>query len=75
MSEAAGATVGAGLESLLRIGDVAKALNVSRRTLERLVSAGGFPGPDKRVGVIGLWQPATVRAWISGEAAPKPKRR
>jgi excisionase family DNA binding protein len=75
MSEATGAAVGAGLESLLRIGEVAKVLNVSQRTLERMIAAGAFPGPDRRSGAIKLWKPATVRGWIDGEPAPKPKRR
>ena len=75
MSKAAGAMVGAGLESLLRIGDVARVLNVNQRTLERMIAAGTFPGPDRRTVAIKWWKPSTVRGWIDGEPAPKPKRR
>jgi predicted DNA-binding transcriptional regulator AlpA len=51
---------------MLRIDEVAAAIGVSRRVLERERSAGRFPGPDKVVGKMPLWSVATVRAWVQG---------
>jgi predicted DNA-binding transcriptional regulator AlpA len=49
-----------------RLGDVAAALGISRRTLERERSAGRFPPPDLTIGRMPLWRPETIRAWIEG---------
>lgn len=75
MGKAIEATGGTTLETLLRIGDVAKVLNMSRRTLERMISAGAFPGPDKRPGAIKLWRPSTVQGWIEGKPVERPRGR
>jgi predicted DNA-binding transcriptional regulator AlpA len=48
----------------LRVDDLAVALGMSRRTIERLRSAGRFPAPDLRVGRIPLWRPETIRTWL-----------
>ncbi len=50
-----------------RIADLAAALSISRRLLERERSAGRFPAPDLHVGKTPLWRPETVRAWLSRE--------
>jgi predicted DNA-binding transcriptional regulator AlpA len=50
----------------LRFNDVAKALGVSRRTLERERSAGRFPKPDLTIGRMPLWGPETIRRWVEG---------
>jgi predicted DNA-binding transcriptional regulator AlpA len=57
----------------LRLGELAKALGISRRTLERERSAGRFPMPDFKIGKAPLWRPGTVQAWIEeqSEAARK----
>ncbi len=49
----------------LRLDEIADSLGVSRRTLERLRSAGRFPAPDRVVNRMALWRPATVDAWLS----------
>jgi hypothetical protein len=49
-----------------RVEDVARALGVSRRVLERERSAGRFPPPDLTIGRMPLWRPETIRAWIDG---------
>jgi hypothetical protein len=55
----------ASIERLLwRLDQVAHALNVSRRVVERERSAGRFPRPDLVVGRMPLWKPETIRAWI-----------
>ena len=52
-------------ESLLRPCDVARTLNIGKRTLERWLSSGQFPRPDIKAGKkISLWRPRTVQAWI-----------
>jgi predicted DNA-binding transcriptional regulator AlpA len=48
----------------LRKRDVASAIGVSVRTLERLAAAGKFPTPDARCGKAPLWFPATISAWL-----------
>ena len=49
-----------------RLDEVAAALGISRRTLERERSAGRFPRPDLRVGKSPLWRPETIRHWVEG---------
>jgi predicted DNA-binding transcriptional regulator AlpA len=48
----------------LRLGELAKSLGVSRRTLERERSAGRFPPPDLMIGKAPLWKPETMRRWM-----------
>jgi predicted DNA-binding transcriptional regulator AlpA len=50
----------------LRLDEVARALGVSRRAIERERSAGRFPKPDVTIGRMPLWRPETIRAWIEG---------
>ncbi|MBX6316696.1 MAG: transcriptional regulator, partial [Isosphaeraceae bacterium] len=38
-----------------RLGEVARALGTSRRTIERQRSAGRFPAPDLHIGRAPLW--------------------
>jgi excisionase family DNA binding protein len=45
--------------------DVARLLGLSRRWIERELSAGRFPAPDLRCGRRILWRPETVRAWVA----------
>lgn len=49
-----------------RLSDIAKALGVSRRTIERERSAGRFPTPDLHIGKAPLWRPQTIREWVEG---------
>jgi predicted DNA-binding transcriptional regulator AlpA len=48
----------------LRLDEVARALGVSRRSIERERSAGRFPKPDLHVGRMPLWKPETLQRWI-----------
>jgi predicted DNA-binding transcriptional regulator AlpA len=52
----------------LRLDDLAAALGVSRRALERERSAGRLPRPDLVIGRMPLWRPETIRAWIAEDA-------
>jgi hypothetical protein len=52
------------VEPMLSIADLAAMLNASRRTTERLKSAGKLPKPDLHVGKMPRWKPETVRSWI-----------
>ena len=55
------------IEPLLSIEDLAAVLNVSRRVVERMRSAGRLPKADLTLGTrIPRWQAATIRAWIAG---------
>jgi predicted DNA-binding transcriptional regulator AlpA len=49
-----------------RLDELAAALGVSRRALERERSAGRFPKPDRIIGRMPLWTPETIRRWIEG---------
>ena len=53
-----------------RLDDVAEALGISRRALERERSAGRFPRPDLTIGRMPLWRPETIRTWIEGGGRP-----
>lgn len=50
----------------LRLDEVAKALGVSRRAIERERSAGRFPIADCHIGKCPLWAPETIRRWVEG---------
>jgi predicted DNA-binding transcriptional regulator AlpA len=50
----------------LRLEEIATALGVSRRAIERERSAGRFPKPDRVIGRMPLWRVETIRAWIGG---------
>jgi predicted DNA-binding transcriptional regulator AlpA len=58
----------------LRLDELAAALGISRRTLERERSAGRFPAPDLRIGKMPLWRPETIRAWIERESERSQRR-
>ena len=51
---------------LWRLAEVAKALGMSRRTIERERSAGRFPALDLHIGKAPLWRPETIRRWVEG---------
>lgn len=50
----------------LRLDELAQALGISRRAIERERSAGRFPRPDLTIGRMPLWRPETIRQWIEG---------
>jgi predicted DNA-binding transcriptional regulator AlpA len=55
----------ADLEPLLRMADLARVLNCSRRGVEQMRSAGRLPRPDLHVGNRSpRWRPQTIRDWI-----------
>jgi hypothetical protein len=45
----------------LRVDEVADALGVSRRIIERERAAGRFPKPDKHIGRCPLWRVETIK--------------
>lgn len=49
----------------LRLDELAAALGVSRRSIERARARGAFPKPDARLGRVVLWKPETVAAWLA----------
>jgi predicted DNA-binding transcriptional regulator AlpA len=51
-----------------RLNEIAQAIGISRRTLERERSAGRFPPPDRMVGKAPLWRPATLESWLSDQS-------
>jgi predicted DNA-binding transcriptional regulator AlpA len=48
-----------------RLDEVAAALGVSRRLIERERSAGRFPKPDLTIGRAPLWTRETLTAWVA----------
>jgi predicted DNA-binding transcriptional regulator AlpA len=50
----------------LRLDEVAEAIGVSRRTIERERSAGRFPKPDRVIGKLSIWSVETIRKWVEG---------
>jgi predicted DNA-binding transcriptional regulator AlpA len=59
-------TRAATLERLVGIDDIADALGVCRRTVERMKSAGEIPLPDKVLGRLPRWRTSTIERWMSG---------
>lgn len=53
------------LAPLLSIAELAKILNVGRRTVERMISGGEIPRSDIRIGKLPRWNSTTVAAWIA----------
>jgi predicted DNA-binding transcriptional regulator AlpA len=51
----------------LRFGELEAALGVSRRLLERELSAGRFPQPDVHIGRVPLWRPSTIDRWLDSQ--------
>jgi excisionase family DNA binding protein len=67
-TRAANRTDPAPLEPLLSLDELAAILNISRRTAERLKSAGKLPTPTMFFGKMPRWEPAAVREWLGGQA-------
>jgi predicted DNA-binding transcriptional regulator AlpA len=68
-ADAPGLHAAADVEPLLRMADLARVLNCSRRAVERMRSAGRLPKPDLHVcNRSPRWKPETIRAWIDGQA-------
>ena len=51
-----------------RLQEVAEVLGISRRTVERLRSAGKFPRPDLQLGRMPVWSRTTLLRWLEGGA-------
>ena len=49
-----------------RLDELAAALGVSRRTLERERSAGRLPRPDLHIGRAPMWRRETIARWLEG---------
>jgi predicted DNA-binding transcriptional regulator AlpA len=61
----------ASVEPLLSVVDLVDVLRTSRRSIERMRSAGRLPGPDLHLGVRQpRWRAETIRAWIEGGCRP-----
>jgi predicted DNA-binding transcriptional regulator AlpA len=52
----------------LRIDELADALGISRRAIERERAAGRFPAPDLTIGKMPLWRVSTIEAWLAQQA-------
>jgi predicted DNA-binding transcriptional regulator AlpA len=48
-----------------RLNEIAGALGVCRRTIERERAAGRFPKPDLKIGKAPLWTKETIAKWIA----------
>jgi predicted DNA-binding transcriptional regulator AlpA len=71
LADVPGLKVAADIESLLRMTDLIRVLNCSRRIVERLRSSGRLPKPDLYVGKRSpRWKPATIRRWIEEGGRP-----
>jgi predicted DNA-binding transcriptional regulator AlpA len=52
-----------------RLDEVAAALGVSRRLIERERCAGRFPPPDLTIGRVVLWRPSSLERWMAAGGA------
>jgi predicted DNA-binding transcriptional regulator AlpA len=55
-------------ERMISMDALADMLDVSRRTVERMRSAGKIPNPDVHAGKMPRWKPETIRRWIDKQA-------
>jgi predicted DNA-binding transcriptional regulator AlpA len=55
-------------ERMISINALANFLDVNRRTVERMRSAGKLPKPDVHAGKMPRWKPETIRRWIDKQA-------
>ena len=67
---AAQATPPRTIEPMLGIDELARILAASRRSIERLRSAGKLPKPDLHIGRMPRWKAETIRRWIEGGGRP-----
>ena len=58
------------IEPLLSQDDLTRVLNASRRTVERMRSAGKLPKPDLLLNRMPRWRPETIRRWIERGGRP-----
>jgi predicted DNA-binding transcriptional regulator AlpA len=56
------------IEPLLSQEDLARVLNASRRTIERMRAAGKLPRPDLRINKMPRWKQSTIREWIDEQS-------
>jgi predicted DNA-binding transcriptional regulator AlpA len=54
----------ASIEPLLTKADLAEILRVNTRTIERMISRGDLPKPDKHLSRMPRWRAETIRRWI-----------
>ncbi len=53
-----------GLDHLLGVRSVCRALDCSSRQLRRLIAGGRFPAPDGRLGRSLRWRASTIRRFV-----------
>jgi predicted DNA-binding transcriptional regulator AlpA len=58
------------MEPLLSSEGVAKLLNVSRRTIDRLRASGKLPKPTLYVATMPRWKASVIRDWIDCGGEP-----
>jgi predicted DNA-binding transcriptional regulator AlpA len=51
--------------------DVEALTGMSKRWMQREISAGRMPAPDLRMGRCAGWRPATITAWLDSLAQPR----
>ncbi|HWE40684.1 MAG TPA: helix-turn-helix domain-containing protein [Isosphaeraceae bacterium] len=70
--EGAPALAPADLDYLMRLREVSEAVQISTRTLYKMLAARTFPAADLRCGSrITRWRRSTVRAWMDANARSK----
>jgi predicted DNA-binding transcriptional regulator AlpA len=70
LADVPGLQAAADIEPLLRVADLTRVLNCSRRVVERMRAAGRLPSPDLHIGKMPRWRPATIRQWIEEGGRP-----
>ena len=56
---------------VLKIEDILKLCNISRRYFQNLRHRGLFPKPTLRLGRLAMWHRETVEQWARGEWKPE----
>lgn len=54
-------------EPLMTVRDLAKRLQIDRRTIYSWIQSGKIPRPDLDIGNVKRWRPTTIEEWIDSQ--------
>lgn len=47
--------------------DLPSVIPFSRRSVDRMISSGAFPKPDRKIGKRRIWTLDTIKLWLAGQ--------
>lgn len=49
------------------VDDLPEVIPFARRSIDRMISAGDFPKPDRKIGKRRIWTLDTIKNWLAGQ--------